>query len=101
MLDVCKQTAKEITNNRGNIPRVGVVPRFSDLEVIALSLTAELLSIDSENFLFSELNTDYIADFPHLISRRQYNDCRKYLFVLTESIRKSMVEAIDKDEDIF
>ena len=33
----------------GNIPRRGVVPKFSDLEVIALNLTAENMSIDSES----------------------------------------------------
>ncbi|MEG2491295.1 MAG: IS982 family transposase, partial [Alistipes sp.] len=42
-----------MVNSQGNIPRCGVVPKFSDLEVIALSLTAETLSIDSENYLFA------------------------------------------------
>ncbi len=36
----------------GNIPRRGVVPKFSDLEVIALSAIAEAFGIDSENHLF-------------------------------------------------
>lgn len=35
-----------------NIVRRGVPPKFSDLEVIALSMTPEILSIDSENYLF-------------------------------------------------
>ncbi len=74
------------------MPRCGVVPRFSDLEVIALSLTAESLSIDSEHLLFAKLESDYKDDFSNLISRRQYNDRRKYLFGLTDRIRKSMVE---------
>ncbi|KAA6328090.1 hypothetical protein EZS27_022976 [termite gut metagenome] len=38
MLDICKQFGKEFTNERGNIPRCEVVPRFSDLEIVALSL---------------------------------------------------------------
>jgi hypothetical protein len=101
MLDICKQFGKEFTNEFGNIPRRGVVPRFSDLEVIALSLTAEALSIDSENLLFIKLTTDYKEDFPDLISRRQYNDRRKYLFGLTDSIRKQMAENIDEYEDIY
>ncbi|KAA6315641.1 hypothetical protein EZS27_033931 [termite gut metagenome] len=71
MLDICKQFGKEFTNERGNIPRCGVVPRFSDLEIVALSLRAEALSIDSENLLFIKLLTDYKDDFPYLISRRQ------------------------------
>jgi hypothetical protein len=49
MLDICKQIGKEFTTDRGNMIRCGVVPRFSDLEIVALSLTAESLSIDSES----------------------------------------------------
>jgi hypothetical protein len=101
MLDICKQKGKRFTNEQGNVPRPGVVPRFSDLEVIALSLTAESLSIDSENLLFCKLITDYKAEFPNLISRRRYNDRRKSLFALTERIRKSIVEVIDQHEDVF
>jgi len=101
MLDICKKIGGEYTNEKGNIPRRGVVPRFSDLEVVALSLTAEVLSIDSENLLFSKLLADYKEDFPGLISRRQYNDRRKHLFPLTEKIRKGMASFIDGGEDVF
>jgi hypothetical protein len=47
------------------------------LEVIALSLTAEALSIDSENRLFSKLNSDYKTDFPLALitSRLKYAGC--------------------------
>ena len=38
--------------SHGNILLPGVVPKFSDLEVIALNLTAENMSIDSESDLF-------------------------------------------------
>lgn len=47
ILEICKDFSKNLVNELGNIPRPGVVPRFSDLEVVALSLTAEHLSIDS------------------------------------------------------
>ncbi len=49
ILEICKDFSKDLVNERGNLPRRGVVPRFSDLEVISLSLTAEYMSIDSEN----------------------------------------------------
>ena len=52
-LDICKQFADDLVDTRGNIPRVGTKPRFSDLEVIALNLTMESLSIDSESFFFT------------------------------------------------
>ncbi len=87
-------------NELGNLPRPGVVPKFSDLEVIALNLTAENMSIDSENYLFALLE-DYRNEMPNLISRRQYNDRRKYTADLCERIRKRIVECLDGSEDIF
>jgi hypothetical protein len=68
ILDVCKKFSKNLVNERGNLPRRGPVPRFSDLEVIALSLTAEKYGIDSESLLFSLLEEYYKTDFPNLIS---------------------------------
>ena len=54
-LDICKMFSADLVNEKGNIPRRGVVPKFSDLEVISLSLAAESIGIDSESFLFSKL----------------------------------------------
>ena len=101
ILDVCKKFSKNLVNERGNLPRRGPVPRFSDLEVIALSLTAEKYSIDSESLLFSLLEEYYKTDFPSLISRRQYNDRRKFTANLCEQVRKNIAQAIDGDEDYF
>src|SRR5574344_530519 len=75
-LDICKMFSADLVNEKGNIPRRGVVPKFSDLEVISLSLAAESIGIDSESFSFAKLN-EYKDDFSSLISRRQYNDRRK------------------------
>ena len=99
-LDICKEFSKNLVTERGNLPRRGVDPRFSDLEVIALSLTDEKLSIDSESFLFSYLQ-DYKAEMPNLISRRQYNDRSKFTANLCEQIRKRIAQAIDGDEYYF
>lgn len=51
-LHICKQFSYNLVNEYGNIPRHGVVPRFSDLEVVSLSLTMESIGLDSENYLF-------------------------------------------------
>ena len=56
ILKICKLESVGLVNNLGNVPRPGKVPKFCDLEVIALSLTAEAMSIDSENLLFYNLN---------------------------------------------
>ena len=101
MLEICNKFGKQFTNDKGNIPRRGVVPQTSDLEVIALNLTAEALSIDSESLLFNKLNSDCKANFPTLISRRQYNDRKKNLFELTNKIRRCIAEDIDELEDTY
>jgi len=54
-------------------------PTMSDLEVIALALSAESVGIGSENLLFSKLRTDYAARFPRLIHRTRFNRRRKQL----------------------
>jgi Transposase DDE domain len=101
ILEVIKDIIGDEINEKGNYLRRGTRPKFSDIEVIALSLTAECLSIDSESYLFSKLNKEYLNDFENLISRRQYNDRRKLLFEKTESVRKSMAERINEQADIF
>lgn len=55
-IEICKQFGGTLVNEKGNQPRRGVVPRFSDLEVIALSMVAESTGIDSENYLFAKLS---------------------------------------------
>ena len=100
ILDICKKFSKNMVDERGNIRRCGVVPRFSDLEVIALSLTAEKYGIDSESLFFSYLE-EYKPEIPNLISHRQYNDRRKFTANLCEQIRKHIAQTIDGDEDYF
>ena len=101
ILEVIKDIIGDEITESGNYLRRGTRPKFSDMEVIALGLTAECLSIDSENHLSSKLNKEYLNDFKNLISRRQYNDRRKLLFEKTEAVRKSMAERINKQADVF
>ena len=58
IVDVLKDIIGDEITEKGNFLRRGTKPRFSDIEVIALSLTAECLSIDSENSLFSKLHKE-------------------------------------------
>ena len=101
ILGVIKDIIGAEVNEKGNYLRRGTSPRFSDVEVIALSLTAECLSIDSENYLFSKLNKEYLNEFENIISRRQYNDRRKLLFEQTERVRKLMAERLNSQADVF
>ena len=101
ILEICKQFSKNLVNERGNMLRRGPVPKFSDLEVIALSLLAESESIDSENWLFESILNEYKDKIPNLISRRQFNDRRKNTAGLCEKIRKQMAVAMNGREDFF
>jgi hypothetical protein len=101
ILGVIKDILCDEINENGNYLRRGTKPRFSDIEVIALSLTAECLRIDSENYLFSKLNKEYNKEFKNMISRRQYNDRRKLLFEKAERVRKLMTERLNMQADVF
>lgn len=91
ILGICKDFAKNRVNELGNIPRCGVVPKFSDLEVIAPDITAEAFGFDSENLLFHRLHHECKEDLPNLISRRQFNALRKLTACLAEEIRNRIV----------
>ena len=99
-LDICKQKAGNLVNEQGNVPRPGAVPKFSDLEVVALSMASEAVGIDSESLLFSRLK-EYGDKMPNLISRRQYNDRRKFTAQRGRLIRERSANEMDGGEDYF
>lgn len=102
ILEICKQDSENLVNEYGNMPRRrGRVPKFSDLEVVALSLAAESESIDSEKWLFDSKLQECKEQFPNLISRRQYNDRRKATAGLCENIRKRLAMKMDSEETQF
>ena len=51
ILEIHKHFSENLVNESGNVPRRGHVPKSSDLEVVALSLTEETENIDSEKRL--------------------------------------------------
>ena len=101
ILGICKQFSSNLVNAQGNVSRRGPIPKFSDLEVVALSLASESEGIDSENWLFDYKLQEYKEMMPNLISRRQFNDRRKKTAGLCESIRKRIAMEMDGGEDLF
>lgn len=77
---------------------VGRRAKMSDLEVVALSLTAEFMSIDSENSLFKQIDSNSI---PNLIERSQFNKRRRKLFLFSEEIRTKLASFFLDFEDYF
>jgi len=54
-------------------------PKVPDLQIVAMAVTAEALSIDSENLLYSKLKTDYPEFYKHLPDRSNYNRRKRAL----------------------
>lgn len=76
----------------------GRKPKMTDIEVVALSLTAEFLSIDSENTLFKRIDSLAI---PNLIERSQFNKRRRKLFFFLNKIRLKLASSFIEFEKYF
>ncbi len=95
---IIKQQLKQLNYKKN---KVGRPAKFSDAKVISLSLTAAALGIDSENYLFSKLNSEYKKSFPDLITRSKYNIRVRKLSPIIEQIRKGLIDSFNSTENIF
>lgn len=75
-----------------------IKPKLSDLELIAINISAEYLSIDSEHQLFRHLSNSKLNG---MIERSVFNRRKRKLFSYMESIRKLMVARFNEIENIF
>ncbi len=75
-----------------------IKPKLSDLELIAINISAEYLSIDSEHQLFRYLSNSKLNG---MVERTVYNRRRRKLFLHIEHIRKFMVAEFNDIEKVF
>ena len=73
-------------------------PKLSNIEVVAMNLTAEYMSIVSECQLFRVISNTYLDG---QIERSVYNRRKRRLFGLMESIRKQLASRFNEYEDYF
>lgn len=78
--------------------RAGRKCKMSDIEIVALSITAEFMSIDSENSFFSQLQN---AGIDNLIERSQFNKRRRKLFMFAEEVRTVLYTKFTEFENYF
>ena len=93
ILDVLKKLGLESENFLYQIRK----PKLTDLRLIAINLTSEYMSIDSEHQLFRILPTDIKL----LIERSAYNRRKRRLFTHMERIRKLLAEKFNDSEKYF
>lgn len=79
ILDIAKSTLSDLLLPKGNFQPYRNKHKITDIDVVALVITAESLGIDSENLLFSKLRKEYLADFPRLTDWSNYNRHLKQL----------------------
>jgi hypothetical protein len=77
---------------------VGRKPKIYNLEIVTLSLTAEFMSIDSENSLFKQVSSN---DILKLIDRSQFNKRRRKLFLFSEEVRIKLASFFLEFEDYY
>ena len=78
---------------------VGCKKKMSDLEVVALGLTAKFISIDSGNSLFKQICSNSISN---LIKSSQFNKRRRKLFFFLEEVLIKLAEQfIDFEMSMF
>jgi hypothetical protein len=73
-------------------------PKLSNIELIALNLTAEFKQIDSECQLFREVKDTYLFS---KIERSVYNKRKRKLFFYIEQVRQVMVRQLTEFENYF
>lgn len=93
--EICKDLFQEEVHASGNFQFYPKAPKMTDLQIVALSLCMEALSIDSENLLWSKLKTDYATLFPKLIDRSRFNRRRKRLQPQIAQVQEIVSEKLE------
>jgi len=84
----------DLVKSQTRAPRPGVVPRFSDSELVAIVLYKELAGIESERQFLRLIRRDYLYLFPKLVGQSQFNRRTRALAWLIEKIRGTLLERL-------
>lgn len=93
--DIVKTSLQDDLNIHNNFQFYPRLPKLNDCSIVTLSICCESLGIDSENYFWSKLKSDYYNDFPMLIDRSNFNKRRRrlqfYIHKVTTILSKKMV----------
>lgn len=88
-------------NSEGNVKFYRHKPKMTDCDLIAHSLCQEAMGIDSENYYWSKLRTDYSKEFPNLIHLTGYNHRKKNLASAIMQMNEAMAKELNEGEDVY
>jgi hypothetical protein len=100
-LNITKSFFQDSIDADGNFYFYPTKPKMSDCEIIALSLVAETIGIDSENYLFGKIKSDHKQDFPNLIDRSRFNRRRRKLSELITRLNARIAALLNEGENIY
>lgn len=100
-LTITKSAFKDRLDPLGNLRYYPRLPKLSDSEIVALSLSAESIGIDSESYLFGKLYADHFHDFPALPHRSNYNRRRRILSPIISLLTQRLSSQLNEDENVF
>lgn len=95
ILPIVKSALNDFLLPDGNFKTYKNKPKWSDIEVVTLSVLAETISLDSENWMFSKLKDDLLMIFSELIDRSNYNRRKRRLSGYINSISEWVAQQID------
>lgn len=100
-LSITKSSFKNVATADGNFSFYPRKPKLSDCEIVALSLSAEAIGVDSESYLFGKLNADHLSDFPSLPQRCNYNRRRRKLSPYISQLAHNLSGRMNEHEELF
>jgi hypothetical protein len=98
---IVKSSLSEKLNQDDNLQFYPRKPKMSDCSIIALSICAESIGLDSENYLWSKIKKDHLQDFPDLIDRSNFNKRRRRLYLFIHEVTKQLSLKLNEGEDVF
>jgi len=99
--DITKSSLNDLLDDEGNLSNYRRKPTMSDSKVIALSICCESLGIDSENYLWSKLKSDYKHGFPDLCHLTNFNRRRKRLAGYIHELTQRIANKLNAGEDFY
>lgn len=88
-------------NGFGNFQSYLRISKMSDCQVIALAMTSESIGIDSENYFFGKLKSDYARDFPGLIDRSNFSHSGKRLYPKIAELNLGLANILNEGENTY
>jgi hypothetical protein len=101
ILFIVKRALKYSLDEQGNVHRSGRKPKFSDAEIIALAILAEINILTSEHYFMKKLHKNHKKELPNLIDRSNFNRRKKLLIHFVEQLRQFLVIRLTEGENVF